>query len=1160
MGVKRKSLFKRASAMALAMFMTISMLPFGTNLVNAKISDAEVNAGEVVATAGNATLTAVQKLAVTAKDTPISLDGTDYTYTLKSSSVNNAKVGSSTARVHSVITATKDANVALLMNMGSGKKAYVIESDTNLNVLSDASAPVTMSEAQSILALEEGNHKYNLKISAGKFYYIVGVGTNLELIDFVEGEAVPEAGEKYSLEFYNLSDQSKLNGYVSDDGYFKVISEANTAYYHDGQHGAAVKNGDKVTVKVAGSATITLSLCQYGSGTAFVVTDADGNKVGSVAGETTTDGNTEKISYTGDATTLTITCEATGEAYLHSISVENLVVSGNAVDFIYILDEYKTAGGYVKTGEVKIGDSTLLLAGQTVDGVITQFTVKDNKKVMINGVEHDSYTSGKRHADSNNIPTLPGEGDGCLAVFTPAAKGMVTVYYNSTSFIRVHDFNADGTKNGFTDSDVGLTSYSFEVYPGHSYVMSTTGKTNNMFYAAFAFVPDMVANVNVTVTNVDATVGDSLKLTLTDASLGGDPITVKLTDTTIRLLKGHTYKIESNDGGVKPLANGSETFLAGAGDVAITLNNVPDVVLSGKITGTDVSNVTSLTFTNNANGLTYNATITGDGYSLELKPGEYSASVVTTNGGVTYDRASVVTGQDNTDDVYVEVVDATKKHTYSYTDIPNMETTGNVAVETGKSHTVAKADATIKIPVSGKAKVIVSAYYLAEFTMNGSYCVVDSKTTSKIDTFEMVTEKDVTLAFSATSYITSIEVIPIVEFKSELNVPGDYDTLNEASDAILGMLNRPAGEAGRVTINLKTDIFEQTVMAADYVTLKGNNHTISWYYGVGTLYYSVDPGTGLYNKRLAMDKYSSAEGNGSLWGGVFIARGDNFIAEDVTFLNTYNYTLTEAEKSDIAGTLLAVDRLADGADVTAYKYKERSNAFYVDADNLELYNCKILSSQDTFGRNGSTNYNYHVYVKDSVIGGNTDYICGEFSAIFDNCELQWKTFANDASNNSKIGYIVAPKTSPYVFRNCTITTDGAHGSDPAIGKYGRTWGANSNASFINCETNGLVDSEGWGEMSAGDKVTAVFNEFGNTSNGAAFTTTGATNTDILSVNSYIDGGTVRAFNTVLAGWRPVHYLSDATTPKTGDNDVIFAILGITSILSGLALLFTKKIR
>ena len=192
-------------------------------------------------------------------------------------------------------------------------------------------------------------------------------------------------------------------------------------------------------------------------------------------------------------------------------------------------------------------------------------------------------------------------------------------------------------------------------------------------------------------------------------------------------------------------------------------------------------------------------------------------------------------------------------------------------------------------------------------------------------------------------------------FKSEINVPEDYATLNEASDAILNMQDRPEGEAGRVTINLNTDIFEQTVMAAPYVTLKGNNHTISWYYGVGTNYYSVDPVTGLYNEVLARDKYSYAEGNGSLWGGVFIVRGNNFIAEDTTFKNTYNYEVTEAEKTDIAGSTLAVDRLAENADVTAYVYKERSNAFYIDADNIECYNCKILSSQDTLGRNGSTN-------------------------------------------------------------------------------------------------------------------------------------------------------------------------------------------------------------
>ena len=301
------------------------------------------------------------------------------------------------------------------------------------------------------------------------------------------------------------------------------------------------------------------------------------------------------------------------------------------------------------------------------------------------------------------------------------------------------------------------------------------------------------------------------------------------------------------------------------------------------------------------NGTAYEATLADGGYTVSLKPGEYKTSVETTNGGVTYDRVSVKEDVENTNDVYVEVADLTVKREISYTDIANLEKTGSVAVENGKAHCVGRAGDTVIVPISGKSKVVVNAYYAADFTMNGEQKVVNSGTTSTIDSFEMVTDSDVTIAFNATSYLTSISVIPVIEFKSELNVPGDYATINEASDAILGMTNRPEGEAGRVTINLTADLFEQAVMNAPYVTLKGNGHTISWYYGVGTLYYSVDPGTGLYNKRLAMDKYSYAEGNGSLWGGVFIVRGDNFIAEDTTFLNTYNYYLTDAEKTDIAG-------------------------------------------------------------------------------------------------------------------------------------------------------------------------------------------------------------------------------------------------------------------
>ncbi len=841
-------------------------------------------------------------------------------------------------------------------------------------------------------------------------------------------------------------------------------------------------------------------------------------------------GTTEfKYQYSGAAGYVDLV--ATADGYIGSIEVKHIAEpEANVENFTFVMDEH-AVDGVVKTGEYKFGDSTLTLGGQTVGGVITQYTVKPDKKVTINGVEHDAYTSGKRHADANNIPNLPGEGDGCLATFTPAAKGMMTVYYNSTSFLRVHTFNADGTKEGYVDSETGLTSYSFKVVPGKTYVMSTTGKTNNMFYAGYSYVADEKITVPVTVNNIDATIGSGLRLSLVDDQLGGDEISLSTTTKSLKLLKGHTYRVSSNDGGVKPLVGDSQTFTVTGDAVTITLNNVPDVELTGKIVGTDSSNVTKLVFTNNTSGTVNEATITGDSYKVSVKPGEYTTSVETKDGSTTYDRASVKAGAENVNDVYVEKDDPASKRDYSYTRVPSLATAGSIAVENGKPHTVARADSSLTIPVKGKAKVAISTYYAFNFTVNGEkYDSTETDkgytsvgTTSKTDTFEIVVEGDAVVNFGATTYITGISVVPMTEFKSEINVPGDYDTLNEASDAILGMQNRPEGEAGRVTINLTSDVFEQVVMAAPYVTLKGNGHTISWYYGVGTKYYSIDPATGLYNKTLAMDRYSSEEGNGSLWGGVFIVRGNNFVAENTTFLNTYNYYLTEAEKTDIAGSNLSVDRLAEGADVSDYKFKERSNAFYIEADNIEVFNCSILSSQDTLGRNGSANYGYHAYFNGCTIGGNVDYICGEFAAVFDNCKLQWKTYKNDENNNAKIGYIVAPKTSPYVFRNCEVTTDGAHGDIAVLGKYGRTWGANSNASFIECETNGYIDSEGWTEMSNGEKASAIFNEYNNTNKGEAFVTTGCTKSTLDAVVNYIDSENVSAVDTVLGTWKPVHY-------------------------------------
>ena len=860
-------------------------------------------------------------------------------------------------------------------------------------------------------------------LAIGTFQFAPGVRT------IAKAAGAPEAGKSYVLDFTKLySTKTQLNGYTSDDGVFKVISEADKAYWHDGQHGAAVYNGDKIEVKVAGSAEIALTLCKYGSGTAFKVTDASGKEVGSTSGKSDADAGSQSISYNGDATTLTITCEASGEAYLHSVMVNNFAKSDKVESFTLMLDDIAKED-VVATGDYKYGDSTLTLVGQGE----TQYTVKPGKTVTVDGKEYNSYTAGKRHADSNNIPTIPGQGDGTLTIFTPAAKGTMTVYFSSTSFLRIHDYNtADGSKNGYTDTETGINSYTFAVIPGHTYVMSTTGKTNNMFYAGYKYIVDKEVSVPVKFDNVDAKLSDSLEISVVDANLGGNAIKLK-DGANADLLEGHEYKLSTNDGGVRAAVGDSDTFTATGEAIVVSLYDVPDVTVEGKITGTPEGTVKELSLTNMVNGRAYKAAVSGDSYTCTLKPGEYNTSVVTTNGGVTHDRVSVKTEGTTVNEVYVE--------------------------------------------------------------------------------------------------LPAKEAEPVA-FKSELNVPGDYATLNEASDAILRMQDRPEGEAGRVTINLKADIFEQTVMAAPYVTLKGNNHTISWYYGVGTYYYSVDPVTGLYNEVLARDKYSYVEGNGSLWGGVFIVRGDNFIAEDTTFKNTYNYELTEAEKTDIAGTTLSVDRLAKDADVTAYVYKERSNAFYIEADNIECYNCKILSSQDTLGRNGSKNNNYHTYFNNCVIGGNVDYICGEFSAVFDNCELQWKTYKDDekdaAKNNAKLGYITAAKTSPYVFRNCKVTTDGVS-TGTVSGYYGRTWGAGSNATFIGTQTNGYVLEDGWGEMSTGDGTSAIFKEYNNVSGENAFVTKGqfskAENQSAEAVADYIESANVSAVNTVL-GWIPAHYAYD----------------------------------
>ncbi len=956
--------------------------------------------------------------------------------------------------------------------------------------------------------------------------------------------AAPEAGQTYTWNLGTLSDFVAGSTVSSDDGIFEYAATGG-GKYHSADYGFAVKPNDTLKVKVAGNATISLKLSIYApSGSKFTVTNSAGTEIGSVDAHVDTDKTENSYDYVGGADTLTFTYSGSGQGYLGLITVVNAAAAkGEAKSFELWLDDIAT-DGVIEPGDVEVaGDSTLELIGNGT----TKYTVFKSDLTRA-GKTVNAYKAGNRPSTASNMTSIPKSGDGTCIVFKPVANGMFNVYFTSTSFINIWDFaSEDATTSKQNASETAAESFAVQVEVGHTYVVSSSNKTNSCGFAGFEYAVDEAVNVNVT---VDSNAIGNAQISLVDADFGTTKATVTKDTTSVTLLKGHSYVLKSNDGGKKPLVSGATSFKCDGSDIAITIEDVPDTTLTGKITGADedfdVTSVTSLKFTSMVDSeISYTTTnISADGtYTIDtIKPGEYNTSVVSTKGYQTKDRVSVSTdASKNVNEVYCEPL---LKSKYVLPEEMNGSPLTFTGVgENNSTSVVASNGATIVVPVNGKQKVTVAGWYAGTWNINGENEVTatsSSNATNPVTNSYTTdgTETSVTInVTSAPTYFYWITVEDAAkEFVSEISVPGDYDTLTEAVAAINAM-SRPDGESGRVTINLTADLQEQVNMTAPYVTLNGNGHTISWYYGQSCTYYSV--GTdGLYSETLFRDKYDKTEGSGTLWGGVFIVRGDNFKAVNTTFKNTFNYEVTDKEIEDGAERTDATLGLrTKSQDVAAYAHKERSNAFYIEADNIEAVDCKILSSQDTFGRNGSTVKNYNTYFKNCVIGGNVDYICGEFSALFENCELQWKTYPGDEANNAKIGYIVAPKTSPYVFRNCTVTSDDA--SVSPVGYYGRTWGAKSNATFINTKTNGYINENGWTEMTKGDLGSAIFKEYKNRSDKSSATAFESSNGVQLTDDDY------NAFDdtTVLDDFVPESYnpavVENIQTVATGDDLIVY---------------------
>ena len=190
--------------------------------------------------------------------------------------------------------------------------------------------------------------------------------------------------------------------YAEDHEAFNPAGEG--FYWHDAQHGWAFKNGNTVDLLVGPKATITITLCQYGSGTGIVVKKGD-QTLATLDGIAAGDGGTAVYAYEGEPGTLTLEMQCGGEMYIHGMKVVNTA----EVNFDKEGDWY-----FVKAGDA----GSLLDVLEVVNGTNVS---KDAPRAYIfvpNGT-YDLDATVKTTISGHNISIIGESMDGTVIMTTP---------------------------------------------------------------------------------------------------------------------------------------------------------------------------------------------------------------------------------------------------------------------------------------------------------------------------------------------------------------------------------------------------------------------------------------------------------------------------------------------------------------------------------------------------------------------------------------------------------------------------------------------------------------------------------------------------------------------------------------------------------------------
>lgn len=385
------------------------------------------------------------------------------------------------------------------------------------------------------------------------------------------------------------------------------------------------------------------------------------------------------------------------------------------------------------------------------------------------------------------------------------------------------------------------------------------------------------------------------------------------------------------------------------------------------------------------------------------------------------------------------------------------------------------------------------------------------------------------------STLTPPPALPLVKelYVGDPARENNFATVKDALAAAARM--NPKNEQERITIHITPGVYRaQLKVETPYISLvnaapEQGEVKLTWYYGVGYVYYSANKG--YYSEDHAFDKFLKSSVD--KWGPtVYVtSKATGFRAENIVFENSFNKYITQEEIDDgvqvdpVSPTNTTVRTLA--LDAASRGATERAAAIAIEADRAEFYKSKFLSNQDTLYTGG-----VRIYFKDCFIEGNTDYIFGDGNVVFDNCTLNFAGYSDQDSS----GYITAGSTDPsrngYLFRDSTITGT-SHGSYKAQGFFGRPWRTNAGAKFLDSRLQepSVIVPQGWSGMSGNTPEQARFYEYNTTYNGAPADTS-ARSRYVLSGESAVTD--VRQY--FGSDWTPVYYTEGTVTTPVWNPD------------------------